>query len=639
MEINILKVFLATLALVGLALAKAATRLPCDIQVDAMVIFEIPNETSSFEAFQRFFLGLFRAVDPRPSCIQLGFITTSKEARVIANLKCNNARSVCLSNATRNIDELVPRFHGHASKNEVDSRQNKLSLLEAIRLAKLQLTSKDNGARSEVKKTLVLVLTNPFVKEDSFAADALANVRGQHIEVIAIGVGETYRWQEYLTGLVSSNQLMLHVNDLSELAEQSSVWTIDFLIKSKDTAGLIRHEERLEGTILNDKPLKTNRGQLYEVCENVVDIAFLLDSSNSIRDDYNKAKLFIEKLATRFGISKEGSHAGVVVFSAESQVKTFIRLDQFYDLEAFRREVAQLPFYGFVTRIDLALKEANRYLFTKEAGARNEVKKLVFLITDGRQNPGLKFGKRLDPVQTASPLHERGIPIYAIGIGNRVRKHELVEITRSPSNVYTVKNFDQLLDDVFVELVSEQSCTHHYRKLENNTGATGNTTNTTDKPATLTREGTGRNETESLKNETAPGKTDNVDKSNCTTDSNSNQCGCGTCCGCGCSCSCNAPAPIYLNIFSAGNNFVIQTTQLKDKSETSNDVDGTDRDNSNPTEQYLNLNANSPAQMTTKEMIQLIKSKTCGGSMNENTLKLLEAVLSSCKTSNKKTNL
>lgn len=195
-----------------------------------------------------------------------------------------------------------------------------------------------------------------------------------------------------------------------------------------------------------------------EICELVVDIGFLLDSSDSVRYDYTNEKFFLKKIITKFGISKKGSHAGVVVFSSQGFVNTEIKLNDHFSVESFTEAVDAVPFYGFMTRIDLALREAHNTLFSERHGARRGVKKLMFLITDGRQNPDHWFGRKLSPTLEAQPLHDSHVQLYAIGVGDRVNRTELEQITRSENKVYTVDNFEELLDDKFVNLVALKSC-------------------------------------------------------------------------------------------------------------------------------------------------------------------------------------
>ena len=117
-----------------------------------------------------------------------------------------------------------------------------------------------------------------------------------------------------------------------------------------------------------------------------------------------------------------------------------------------------LPFYGYQTRIDHALELAHRELYTEAGGNRPNVKKLLFLITDGRQNPDNINGVRLDPAKEAEKLHLSNVQIYAVGIGSKVNITELEAITKDPKKVYPAKDFEELTSTEFVSKVSKQLC-------------------------------------------------------------------------------------------------------------------------------------------------------------------------------------
>ena len=61
-------------------------------------------------------------------------------------------------------------------------------------------------------------------------------------------------------------------------------------------------------------------------CSAKVDVGFILDSSGSLRNDYHNEKKFLNALVNAFGISREGSRAGVVTFSlrAEHSIKVCV---------------------------------------------------------------------------------------------------------------------------------------------------------------------------------------------------------------------------------------------------------------------------------------------------------------------------
>ena len=49
-------------------------------------------------------------------------------------------------------------------------------------------------------------------------------------------------------------------------------------------------------------------------CKSKVDVGYILDSSGSLVNDYENEKDFLKALAQSFGVSEDGSRAGVVTF-------------------------------------------------------------------------------------------------------------------------------------------------------------------------------------------------------------------------------------------------------------------------------------------------------------------------------------
>lgn len=131
-------------------------------------------------------------------------------------------------------------------------------------------------------------------------------------------------------------------------------------------------------------------------------------------------------------------------------------------LKEFNREVDNLPYFGYATRIDKALKVANDDLFNVKNGMRPSVRKFLILITDGRQEVTLtEFDNPKEvypPEIAAAPLHEKNITISAIGIGSRVDRNQLKGITRSPDEVYTFHRSIDIIQDDFINKVSGKTC-------------------------------------------------------------------------------------------------------------------------------------------------------------------------------------
>lgn len=96
----------------------------------------------------------------------------------------------------------------------------------------------------------------------------------------------------------------------------------------------------------------------------------------------------------------------------------------------------------------------------------------MFLLTDGNQNPKKDrvTGEVLDPVKTSQPLIDRGIKIFAIGIGNDLDRRQLIAMTRNADRVKTVENAADLTTSDFIKSIASQTCkegtgilSSHYR--------------------------------------------------------------------------------------------------------------------------------------------------------------------------------
>ena len=183
-----------------------------------------------------------------------------------------------------------------------------------------------------------------------------------------------------------------------------------------------------------------------------------MDSSGSVKKYYKDEKFFVQRIATRFNIIEQGTHGGVIVFSSHGYVKTAIKFTDYLTTKSFNEAVGLLPFYGYMTRIDHALSLAHKELFTEKGNTRPNVKKLLFLITDGRQNPDNIGGVKLDPAEEAENLHLGNVQIYAVGVGNKVNLTELQRVTKDPRKVYSVADFQELTGDAFVNNVSQELC-------------------------------------------------------------------------------------------------------------------------------------------------------------------------------------
>ena len=192
-------------------------------------------------------------------------------------------------------------------------------------------------------------------------------------------------------------------------------------------------------------------------CTAKVDVGFIVDSSGSLRTEYHKEKAFVKALATSFGISPDGSRAGVVTFSARAEHS--IKLSDHNDVHSFSHAVDAIPLMGFTTRIDRALRLTQRELFAPKNGGRPSVPKLLILLTDGTQT---KAPHAEDPGDITEELRQAGVSTIIIGIGTGIDETELNHMAGGEhggdGKAYFASSFDELAGGKFITKLIGKAC-------------------------------------------------------------------------------------------------------------------------------------------------------------------------------------
>ena len=88
-------------------------------------------------------------------------------------------------------------------------------------------------------------------------------------------------------------------------------------------------------------------------------------------------------------------------------------------------------------------ERGSRYSFViisvdKPNGDRPNAPNILVVVTDGQSND------QTATLQQATELHNLGVNVLAVGVGDSVDQTELAGIASSAQNVYTVSNFDAL---------------------------------------------------------------------------------------------------------------------------------------------------------------------------------------------------
>ena len=188
-------------------------------------------------------------------------------------------------------------------------------------------------------------------------------------------------------------------------------------------------------------------------CKAKVDVGFVLDSSGSLRNDYDKEKDFLKALAATFGVSDDGARAGVVTFSYYTEHS--IKLNEHTKLSTFNEAVDNIKLMGSTTRIDKALRMTQKDMFSIPNGGRPGVNKVLIVLTDGTQTQDVGAE---DPGDVADELRKMGIRVLTVGIGKGINATELAHIAGGKENLFSADSFDQLVSREFLDKVNSAGC-------------------------------------------------------------------------------------------------------------------------------------------------------------------------------------
>lgn len=167
----------------------------------------------------------------------------------------------------------------------------------------------------------------------------------------------------------------------------------------------------------------------FPACKAKVDLGFLLDASGSVemygKGNFKRMKDFIKMVAEEFVISRRGTHVGVVVYATRA-VSAF-GFKRYYSRKSVFRAIDRIRYLRGGTRTGLALRRARRFLYNRRTPRR----KVLVIMTDGITYDDIKKPTR--------QLHRMGVETYALGIGLKYSKRQLLLMATDRRHVKTSK--------------------------------------------------------------------------------------------------------------------------------------------------------------------------------------------------------
>ena len=175
-----------------------------------------------------------------------------------------------------------------------------------------------------------------------------------------------------------------------------------------------------------------------------------------MKAEYHKEKRFLKEVAGAFGISKDGSRAGVITFSKRAEHS--IKMKDHTNINSFNAAVDLIPLMGLTTRIDIALNLAQKELFAAENGGRANTPNILILLTDGKQTEGTVDNPADDPAKITEELRKAGVIVFIVGIGAGTDMKELDDMAGGPGQSVHAATFDVLIGDEFIANITEKGC-------------------------------------------------------------------------------------------------------------------------------------------------------------------------------------
>ncbi|PFX15746.1 Equistatin [Stylophora pistillata] len=184
---------------------------------------------------------------------------------------------------------------------------------------------------------------------------------------------------------------------------------------------------------------------------NPIDLGILIDASDSVtNENWPKMLEYVSTIVDSFEISARGTHVGLIVFSRGAEIPLYFNTLQEYNLTAdnVKKVVSNLNYKEGWSRFDLALSVTEEELFNGASGMRNEVPKVLLVLTSSRQERG---EGPFAPLSAASQgLRDRDVSIYVIGIGDEIEVPEQMDLASDYRNVFVTSNFNTLLSSGLV---------------------------------------------------------------------------------------------------------------------------------------------------------------------------------------------
>ena len=176
------------------------------------------------------------------------------------------------------------------------------------------------------------------------------------------------------------------------------------------------------------------------MCEKVIDIGIVLDSSSSISNNWETLKSFVKDFIKTLNVGMSAIRVGLVRFSTSANVE--FTLSQHYTQEELSNAIDNIQFAGQSSNLATGIEMLRQRIFNGIDGDRTSVVNVGVIIADGNpDNPS-------EALKQATLTKAAGITLVTVGITTEISTDLLEQISSDPTKVLKAETFGQLGDVV-----------------------------------------------------------------------------------------------------------------------------------------------------------------------------------------------
>ncbi len=198
---------------------------------------------------------------------------------------------------------------------------------------------------------------------------------------------------------------------------------------------------------------------LFPECDGVLDIAFLLDSSGSIRSErFPALLLYVKTIVSQMEVTPDRTRIAMVTFSDQSNVQFY------FDTYKYKEDVLQaidmINFTPGRTNTAIGLQTLRTQVFNSARGDRFDAPNIAIIITDGNSNINAQ-----DTIPQAIKARVDGMHIIVSTIENNVNNLEIKGMASEPNlkNIFNAQRYSDLPN--LVNSITQATCDSMYNIL------------------------------------------------------------------------------------------------------------------------------------------------------------------------------